>query len=107
MCVYVVRRTTVEHGSGHYMAIWLHSEHGYLQWDLGPDISVQALQIFMVHLLMLRDFACLQFLVCSNAIDAWLPEFEKFHVASLVQHKVAQCAVVSTSFLAEVWKSSQ
>ena len=40
-------------------------------------------------------------------IGGSLPEFEKFHVASLVQHKVAQCAVVSTSFLAEVWKSSQ
>ena len=61
----------------------------------------------MVHLVMLRDFVCLQFLVSSNTVDAWLPEFEKFHVASLSQHEVVQCAVVSTSFLPEVWKSSQ
>ena len=38
----------------------------------------------------------------GNTVDAWLLELREFNVASLSQHKVVQCAVVSTSCLAVV-----
>ena len=101
--LYVKRRTSQHAGVGDFKAFRISAEHGFMQYNLGSDITAQCVNTFIAHLQMLRPALCIQILLSETtaavAYDKVLYDIHHQHCQTLV----VLYEVVPIEYLRLVW----
>ena len=69
--LYVTRKTSQHAGVGDFKAFWISAELGFMQYNLGSDITIQCVNTFIAHLQMLRPPLWIQILLSKSTAVAY------------------------------------